>query len=303
MFKLITTTNKPAMPDNIITKEGKPILSTGNFIQLTGQAKTCKTSVLMEITKSLIDGKSRLGFDFTKCPTDKEVVYINTELSAYDLWDFHQNILSSLGTDVDHPNLKFYDAQSMGRELIIQSFREYFSTGKPYVVLIDGIVDFVEDFNNQKESKYIVDLILSLCKQHSCAMILTLHQNPSTFSTKSRGHLGTFIEQKAKGTLCTFKSKKGFKLKAEKLRSCPDFNINFNWSKEGLILVENIDGNNKEKMLTLIDGGSKTSLVKKSMELYNLSKTNSYNLLNELIQEGKVVEEKISDRKSNIKLK
>lgn len=302
MFKLISTTNRPTMPDNIITKDSKPVLNTGNFIQLTGQAKTCKTSVLMELTKSLIDGKSRLGFDFTKCPTDKEVVYINTELSAYDLWEFHEKILKEIGSTRDHPNLKFFDAQSMGKDLILQSLKDYFTTGKPFVVLIDGIVDFVEDFNNQRESKNVVDLILSSCKQHSCAMILTLHQNPSTFSTKSRGHLGTFIEQKAKGTLCTFKNKKGFKLKGEKLRSCPDFIINFNWTEAGLELATSPEVNNKSNMLALVNGGSKTELIKEYIKLYSVTKPTAYNLLNELIQENKIVEEKISDRKSNIKL-
>lgn len=302
MFNNFILNTKPLMPNKIIMRNGGNVLTTGNFIQLTGQAKTCKTSVLGEIIMSLLDGKSRLGFDFEKCPPDKEVVFINTELSAYDFWEYCKNIVESVGEE-NAKNFKGLDGQSYTPALMKKSFQEYLNTGKPYVIIIDGIVDFVSDSNNQMESKVIVDTILAKCKQHECSIIVTLHQNPGNYTSKSRGHLGTHVEQKASGTLSTQRKKNYFVLRGDKLRSTDSFSYNFKWSEKGLIKCdeEKIDKDLKDVVLNLITSNiTKAELSKKFANETGKSKNYLYPIINDLLSLNLITEEKLSPRKSII---
>lgn len=73
--------------------------------------------------------------------------------------------------------------------------REAIVAFKPDFVLIDGIRDLGNDFNNVEESTKIINEILALSSEYRCAIMNVIHQNKGKDDTP-RGHLGTELMNK-----------------------------------------------------------------------------------------------------------
>lgn len=76
---------------------------------------------------------------------------------------------------------------------------------KPTVVFIDGLVDCINDPNDQAESKAYLTVLSGLALKHNCSIWSVLHVNPG--SDKMRGHIGTIAAQKASDVLQCLKEK------------------------------------------------------------------------------------------------
>ena len=63
------------------------------------------------------------------------------------------------------------------------------------VIVIDGIVDLIEDFNDNKSSGPIIDHVMRMTDEYNVLLMTVLHTNPGT--DKLRGHAGTILKQKA----------------------------------------------------------------------------------------------------------
>jgi hypothetical protein len=69
----------------------------------------------------------------------------------------------------------------------------------PDMVLIDGVVDLVDNFNDISESKGIVTKLAQWSTSYNCHICVALHVNKGT--SELRGHLGAFLRQKGELTL------------------------------------------------------------------------------------------------------
>ncbi len=79
-------------------------------------------------------------------------------------------------------------------QAIIESVEDY----APDLVIVDGVADLVHDINDMAESGRVVDALNNIAKESS--VLCVLHTNPSSPEGKSRGNLGTIIENKAEAT-------------------------------------------------------------------------------------------------------
>lgn len=305
MYNIYRRDLPPPIPFDMITREQKPILTSGNILQITGQEKTCKTTFLREISKSLVDGKDRLGFSFSACPENRQVLYINTELSAYDFWEFCRSIEDSVPDSLRNRFVGL-NGQSFTPSAMLESFDRMMLEYSPHVVIIDGIVDYVQDFNNPVESKKVVDYLAAKCAQRQCAAIVTLHQNPGTYSGKSRGHLGTYLGQRAVGTLSTYRHKDHFSLKGTRLRYSSGFTHLFTWAVDSLPEYKGNKNGDKSSIGDLISmitpGILKSELAKKYMSGKGKDRKYTYAVIKEALGAGLIKEEVISPRKSIIHL-
>ena len=76
---------------------------------------------------------------------------------------------------------------------------------QPTVVFLDGLIDVVGDFNDNKECQKIIYECMATASHYKISMWCLLHENPG--STKMVGHAGSFLERKATDVLKTKKSK------------------------------------------------------------------------------------------------
>lgn len=259
-------------PSWIIRKRNTKVLTACSFIQITGKAKTCKTNILMSIMGGCFsEDIDTLGLDINLCPADKHVIYVNTEMSAYDTWKHLKLLVDRIGYKPD--NLHFLNyMDTRGKELrdkVETALQSY----PPYLLIIDGVVDACEDFNNQVFSKMTVDWLSKLCNIFACGCIVALHQNPEAISkeSKSRGHLGTFIEQRAISTFSTSKQRDYLLLRCSRMRHGTEFEVKYIWTPEGL---ETIDYNHEDPYLTIIRENqniTRSELVKLIAKTMNVS--------------------------------
>lgn len=66
-------------------------------------------------------------------------------------------------------------------------------------MVIDGIADYIDEVNSERDSKLLVDLLMKMGRCFNFPMVLVIHTNPG--SDKTRGHLGSFLERKCEAFL------------------------------------------------------------------------------------------------------
>ena len=81
------------------------------------------------------------------------------------------------------------------------AFVEYIinKVGTGGALIIDGIVDICEDYNDQKGSRQLIDHLKVLISKNNTLLIPVLHNARSTGS--ARGHLGTELINKSKAVI------------------------------------------------------------------------------------------------------
>ena len=86
-------------------------------------------------------------------------------------------------------------------------FLEYVmeKVGNVGVLVLDGIVDICEDYNDQKAVRKLIDHLKVITAKHNTLFIPILHNARSTGS--ARGHLGTELINKSKAVIKVTKDK------------------------------------------------------------------------------------------------
>lgn len=64
------------------------------------------------------------------------------------------------------------------------------------LVFIDGFVDLIADFNDNKQSRELVEQLMKWSQSTGAHISGIIHTNPGDPDFKARGHLGTMLQQK-----------------------------------------------------------------------------------------------------------
>ncbi|MBQ0020212.1 MAG: AAA family ATPase [Bacteroidales bacterium] len=74
---------------------------------------------------------------------------------------------------------------------------------KPDVLFLDGMIDIIGDFNDNKEANLIIRKVMKLADHYEIPIWAVMHQNPGT--TKMAGHQGSFLERKSTAVISPVK--------------------------------------------------------------------------------------------------
>jgi hypothetical protein len=136
------------------------------------------------------------------------------------------------------------------------------------IIIIDGLLDLIFDYNSEIESRKLVNWFKRLTKVYNCLFVGVLHQGKGV-GAQTLGHLGSNCDRWASSTLemVKDKDKKTFTLQPRFLRSSEDF--------EPVVLM-NIGGNWQQ---ISIEGESKKSEIKHPKQFTELDHKNIINQL------------------------
>ncbi len=111
--------------------------------------------------------------------------------------DKNKKLLSLAGYPVEqnYEHLTVLSVRELPPPQRLQMVRDAIVKFRPDFVLIDGIRDLGNDFNNVEETTKIINEILALSSQYNCAIMNVIHQNKGKDDTP-RGHLGTELMNK-----------------------------------------------------------------------------------------------------------
>ena len=170
----------------------------GNISLIRGQEKVRKSFFKSLLLAGAIGGKANnyceriQGYGLQ----DKLIIDIDSEQGEYDRWQNANRIPKMVGEippNYQNFGLREYSVKEK-RQFLEFLFMESNFKNDIGLVMIDGYVDFVRDFNSQELS---LEFTLELMKYSSiahCHISGILHLNPGT--AKGRGHLGTILQQK-----------------------------------------------------------------------------------------------------------
>lgn len=164
----------------------------GAIIAVFGQAKARKTTMLGAIIASAFADRKVLNFRFTK---PGRILWIDTEQGDLYFWDTIKRMHIQARIKEDDPDkLYAYKFVDMTYQERLQNTEQLINEIQPSIIILDGIVDYLRNFNDETESLAIVTRMRKWAA--TGAMIFpVLHLNPGKDS-KARGHLGTMLQNK-----------------------------------------------------------------------------------------------------------
>ena len=167
----------------------------GDVILLTGLQKSRKTGISSSICASALgNGIDVLNFSCNN--GNRKIAYIDTEQAEYQSSRlihriYEQAQVKKITTDrFYYQRIKKYSKQEKQRFLrwLVEYVKDI------GVLILDGIVDLCEDYNDNKVSSALVTYMERLAEEFKLLIVCVLHDARST--GRARGHLGTELLNK-----------------------------------------------------------------------------------------------------------
>lgn len=201
-------------PQWTLTKDGIGFAPLGNIMAIAAPMKAGKTWLMQILSGAVLRGEY-MGL---QCPMEEaRVMWFDTEQDKFDTQMILRRMQQICGWSHEEDNERFKifslrdfkrqdETQSMAvnRMQLIKAAVEWY---RPQVVMVDGIRDLLDDFNDLQESARVVQDFMSLTSEYGCAIWNVLHVNPN--SEKMRGHLGTELQNKVTDIFSVEKKKAG----------------------------------------------------------------------------------------------
>lgn len=177
-----------------------PVLTLGNFSLIKGQSKSKKTFAISLILAAAGYDKTIGDKIIPYNVVNKKIVFCDTEQSPYHVHRFLKSTIAAAGQSHQPENLITFCLRpyETGMRLKLIEFIIDKTPGLGLLV-IDGVRDLVNDFNDPAEAKHIADLLLKWTTEKNIHIATVLHENKA--DGKARGHLGSELQNKAETVL------------------------------------------------------------------------------------------------------
>ena len=177
----------------------------GNISMIVGEEKSRKSFLKSLLEACSIGGKSNnytadieiQGHNLQ----DKYIISIDAEQDTYDAWMNGIRVPKMVGAIYPKYRMLKWREKSKDERLMLLEwlFMESDYKDNLGLVVLDGFVDFVKDFNDLKECDEFASKLMKYSSITHSHIMGILHLNPN--SEKARGHLGTIIGQKCETVL------------------------------------------------------------------------------------------------------
>lgn len=224
-LRIKTSTDIP--PERpILSIDGIPIFEQGDIAAIKGKQKEGKTTVLKAMVGAWLKGNL---FRLKSEKKEAKILWLDTEQKQQDVWQIICDISQMTGLSPEYidSHLMLYSVRKLSHKMLLERTELLISSYRPDIVIIDGIVDFIQSFNDEAASHALINQLIVLCDQYHCSIINVLHENKSGDDHNMRGHLGTMMAQKA-ATVLQCKKENGIitvKCSDSRHRAMPDWSI------------------------------------------------------------------------------
>ena len=211
---IMSMTDEPTPPDYLLEMDGVGILPRGGITAITGEAKQGKTQYLAALCAVLMSGR-----DFgclKRRGAARHILWVDTEQAQFNFQETIGRVYKQAGIPSRADSQKHGLTLLRLRPLLPMQRAEVIADAvealNPDVLIIDGLRDLINDFNNIDESNAAVGWLLELLdKRPELNIVTVLHTNTGT--EKMRGHLGTELMNKCQDRFTCVKENGIFKVK------------------------------------------------------------------------------------------
>ena len=175
---------------------------------------------LAQFMAAILSGEyGNLKYELSETFPHPRVLYIDTEMEEANTIAVKNRVMTLCGKPINEKNNDFVVvmlrevpetidkngvkiASSVNRwRMTLKAIYEY----KPTAVFIDGLLDVVRDFNDNKECQETIYKCMQVASYYGISVWCIVHQNPG--GEKLVGHLGSFLERKVTDVFQTKKDK------------------------------------------------------------------------------------------------
>ncbi len=194
---------------HLLNINGVNCFPRGDLVAISGKEKCGKTTDCRIIVSALMKGEY-MGVKALE--ENVRVLWIDTEQACQTSRAVCRGIELMCGTEPPDDRFFYFALREYpNREEMTDVMRALFNEFRPDIAIIDGIRDFIPDFNDVVESAEIVLECMrlssgvsaekaretGLVERPPCCVCCILHQNKPKDDNNMRGHLGTELSNKA----------------------------------------------------------------------------------------------------------
>lgn len=175
-----------------------PVAYPGSVGLIIGAQKVRKTTALKAIAASAISGKSIINFSFDTSNKGK-IVFFDTEQRFRSFWNTQSqtHYLAGLVDNSDRYEAHtFIDESIEDRLLLMERYAEL--NPDVSMMVVDGALDVVEDYNDIREARMVAERIARLANNSKAVIFVVVHASGKFGKgpANSLGHLGSQFERK-----------------------------------------------------------------------------------------------------------
>ena len=211
-------------PRYTLSYNGVPFAPLGGIHGLTGQPGHGKTFTFTQLMVAILKGEYYgLRYELAKDIPQPKVLYIDTEMEKGNTQLVMLRVYELMGWPIGSEQEQFkilWLREEVKAEDRWKKTLKAINEMRPTVVFLDGLIDVVGDFNDNKECQLIIYQCMATASHYGISLWCLLHENPG--SEKMVGHAGSFLERKATDVLKTKKEKGAeviFNVEQKKARS------------------------------------------------------------------------------------
>lgn len=233
----------PPPAQKILTIQGNNIGTNGSIVLLSGLPKAGKsTFVNAMIASTMVQGFNREIWGIKLTPTAEKpmVGYFDTESSEWDFYSNLNRIKKMANCDKLSANFNAFNTRADGCKDNIEMIDHYARNYPTSVIIIDGMLDLIVNYNDEKESRNIVEWLKKLTSQTNVLIIGVLHTGKKEGHTI--GHYGSMLDRYSQSVLEVIRDRENdlFRLSAKYLRSCAGIDeINVQWNGDSYVSIGN----------------------------------------------------------------
>jgi hypothetical protein len=266
-----------------LLKQGDATLcSRQNISVIKAPAKSAKTFLTSILMSSFLGNKS---FDLSTPVMNGTILCIDTEQANSTVLKCLKRVHTISDIDQEDDRLVFLSVNEMSTSELIDLLRDAIEFYKPDLVILDGTVDLVTNFNDILESSTVVTIIRQLAIKHNLHIVNVLHEGKG--NGEIRGHLGSFIKNKCETVFQIKKDGDLVSVSADATRHKPFLDWSFLINEDGLPVYngEVIPGP-KERKATKTPQSILTSTHEQILvQVFDIAAEQTYKQLRENIQE------------------
>ncbi len=193
------------------------IIAAANLHTIKGLEKTGKSAAGLALIVAALRGYF-LGLEPARA--DLRLLWIDTEQDRQTLRQKARAALEMAEKTTRPEQLRILPLRAYAVTDRLKLTRQAIEETAPDLVLLDGVVDLCEEFNEEKPSRAVINELAAICETTGAAILGIIHANRRE-DQKARGHLGTLLQQKSGEVYQADKSGDTATIRQERSRFAP----------------------------------------------------------------------------------
>ena len=211
--------DKPYRPPRYtMERDGVPFADVGEIHIISGKPGNGKTGLMAQLVAVTLGGRfgntvsRQVGHkvegsdEYHMVPT--RILYVDTEQGEDDTIGFKNRVISMCGIGKEEAKEHFKILRLRDTEEAKDRWRKILKAiwaVQPTDIFLDGMLDIVEDYNDQKECQPVIRKCMKLATHYDASLWAVLHENPMV--DKLVGTLGSITQRKVSEIFTVIKVK------------------------------------------------------------------------------------------------